>query len=453
MPLSDLIEVEISLDRAAVIARGFGVPMILGQHTRFAERFREYTSPAEMLADGFVAADAEYKAALVLMSQDKTPELFVVGRRLAPVAQVVDITIDTVTNSVAYAVTLNGVVISINSDASALDTEIRDALIAAINADGTLSPKMTAATNGSNKVRVTSDIAGLPFTYSEADAKLSIAEITANVGIAEDLAAVRAAGAAWYGTDLTSRNVVEIELAGTWTEGNSADVPTLFLAQSSESAIKSAAYDAGTPPDVASKLRSLGYKRSALFFHSDDAEYLDAAVLGRLLPEEPGTETWALKDLAGVTVDEFSTTEKNRIVGASVGAGKNANIYYQLTAQNSITWRGQVANGEWIDVIRTIDWMKARMSERIVNVMLTNTKVPFDDGGIQLLAAQVSGVLQEAEDKGIIKKFPKYTVDAPLASEVSSLNRANRVLSPPITFGCELTGAIHEAKVSGKVTQ
>ena len=46
MPISDIINVTVSLELAAEIAAGFGIPMIAGQHTRFVDRYRIYTAPA-----------------------------------------------------------------------------------------------------------------------------------------------------------------------------------------------------------------------------------------------------------------------------------------------------------------------------------------------------------------------------------------------------------------------
>lgn len=100
----------------------------------------------------------------------------------ANVAQVERITVDTAANSTAYTVTINGVPISFTSDANATKEEIRDGLVAAINAEGFVNSEVTAS-NGptTDTLDVTADTAGTPFTLTESDANLSTSTITANV--------------------------------------------------------------------------------------------------------------------------------------------------------------------------------------------------------------------------------------------------------------------------------
>lgn len=99
----------------------------------------------------------------------------------ALVAKVVDVNIDTVTNGATYTIVINGVPIAIVADGSAVDTEIRDALIAAIAADAFASLVIVGATNGTNKVRLTELQPALgEVTITEADAKLSLTVVTAH---------------------------------------------------------------------------------------------------------------------------------------------------------------------------------------------------------------------------------------------------------------------------------
>lgn len=449
MALSDIVQVSISLRNAAVVAAGFGVPLIAGPSNRFAERYQAYGDQAEMLEAGFASSDPEYVAAGYLMSQAQAPEQFLVGRRLTEVAQVDTIT-PTVVNLTEYTVTINGTDFDFTSDGSATAAEIVNGLLALINADVTIAAILTA-TNVANTLVLTADVAGQSFTTS-VGANLAMVHTTANVGIAEDLAAFRAAGAIWYGTLLTSRNSIVIKSAAAWIEANSSDIPVIGINQSSESTTASAALDpVGT--DLGNVLAARDYTRTALMWHGTDGEYADCAWAGGLLPFDPGTETWALKSLVGVTPDDLTTTQKNNMIGADVGQGKNVNIYYSLTPQNAITERGTMSSGDWIDVIRTIDWLKARISEAIANVLLTLPKVPFDDDGIQLLAGQVIGVLQGAETQGVLAKSPKFTVTAPRAADISGANKTARKLDPPIEFTATLSGAIHNVEVSGEVTE
>lgn len=462
MSLLDSIRVTISLVRAALTASGFGIPLILGSSQRIAARHQSFASLSEMLDAGYLAADPEYVAAQALLSQTKRPRTFVVGRRLAAVAQVVTVEVTTLANSTAYAITISRtgrtpVVYTYNSDADATELEIRDGLIALIEADANMP--VTAAIGDATSLTLTADVAGESFETS-VTANLTAEVTEAGHGPAEDLDEITDADAAWYCTILASRVVAEIIEVARWTQ--SASPRKIFLAQSSDAAAPADAYDSATPDDVAEILRALGYSRTALFWHDDDAERVDAAVAGKMLPERPGSETWAHKELVGVTptlgVGAFAalampSSQRGNLLGSGSGpGGKNANIYYQVTADVSTTWRGTMASGNWIDEIRFVDWLEAEMAARLYTVQLQNPKIPFTDAGIQMLAAQVLSVLQAAEDTGGIASDPKFTVSAPRASEVSAANRAARVLNPPITFGARLAGAVHEIEIEGSVS-
>lgn len=440
MSLGDIIDVSIKYSTAAVVAAGFGKPLIAGPTTPgFTPRYHDYNELVDMVADGYALTDPECLAVAALLSQAKRPKTFAVGRRLPAVAMIDTIT-PTAINTTHYLLTVDGTVYDYTSDASATITEICDGLRALMNADAALLLKLTPS--GTTTIVLTAVTAGFGFSTS-VGANLALVHTTANHGIAEDLADFRAAGAVWYGTDMTSRSVLEVREASAWIEANSSDIPVIGMFQTSEAASGSAAVNtAGT--DLLNRLAALKYKRSAVLFHSLDAEYGDAAWLGRELPVDPGADNWALKVLAGISPDALSTTYKTNI------AAKSGNYYYGLTAQNPITWPGKVSSGAWIDVIRFIDFLKARIAEAVANLMLDAEKVEFDDRGLQLIGAQVSGVLQQAKNAG---KLVSFNVQIPRAADIPSANRAARTLDPPITFDAILSGALNSAKVSGTVTE
>ena len=272
---------------------------------------------------------------------------------------------------------------------------------------------------------------------------------TANNGPTTDLAAIQAAGGAWYGLTMTSRVQAEIQAVAAWIEAQGSSIPYIFMPQTSQGTTKSAAYNLGVTTDVGSVLKAAAYKRTAAWFHALDGEYLDDAITGDMLPLNPGSATWGLKQLVGLTPDSLTATEKANL------DSRNMNYYFPLTSQASITKPGKMASGDWIDAIISIDWIKANVAAALANLLVTRPKIPFDDDGINQLASQVLGVLQTAEDPpyNMLTKNPKFTVTAPLASAISSANRTARILSPAITFAATLSGAIQDVVITGKVVE
>ena len=80
MPLSDIVNVQITRDTQTVSEAGFGTLMILGTHKRFNDRIRFYTSIQESPND-FESTDLEYIAAQETFSQALSPQQIAIGRR------------------------------------------------------------------------------------------------------------------------------------------------------------------------------------------------------------------------------------------------------------------------------------------------------------------------------------------------------------------------------------
>ena len=160
------------------------------------------------------------------------------------------------------------------------------------------------------------------------------------------------------------------------------------------------------------------------------------AIAAKAMHYHAGEETWALKQLA-------------------------ANITYLTTvASKNLTQGGKTNAGEWIDVIRFRDWLQNDMQVRVVNLLVVNPKIPYTDGGIGLVDNQMLASLKDGQKYGGIAPTeydadgnanPGYVTSVPLASELTSVQKASRVLSD-CRFSARLAGAIHVVNISGCLT-
>ena len=138
-----------------------------------------------------------------------------------------------------------------------------------------------------------------------------------------------------------------------------------------------------------------------------------------------------------------------------------ANITYLTTvASKNLTQGGKTNAGEWIDVIRFRDWLQNDMQVRVVNLLVVNPKIPYTDGGIGLVDNQMLASLKDGQKYGGIAPTeydadgnanPGYVTSVPLASELTSVQKASRVLSD-CRFSARLAGAIHVVNISGCLT-
>lgn len=177
------------------------------------------------------------------------------------------------------------------------------------------------------------------------------------------------------------------------------------------------------------------------------------AMAAKAMHYHAGEETWALKALAAITPSKLSSNFITKL--------GNANISYVLTvASKNVTMGGKTNYGEWIDVIRFRDWLQNDMQVRVVNLLIVNPKIPYTDNGIGLVENQMLASLKDGQKYGGIAPTEYdadgnanqgYVTSVPLASELTSSQKASRVLEN-CKFSARLAGAIHLVEISGSLT-
>lgn len=429
MDLKQIINIQITRGNQTVTQAGFGVPLVLGSSATFAERVRSYAT-MDAVADDFDESDLEFKWAQALFSQTLVPDKIMIGKRDAAVAQISTLT-PTVANTASYTVTINGVAHTITSDADATAAEIVAALIAAING-GTQAANVTAS--GTTTLIVTSDNAGVPYSISASN-NIAIVATTANHGVQDDIETVQQADNTWYCLLLTSRLSYEILQAASYMETQKK----IFLACTSDADVKTT-----STTDVGSVLKQRSYRRTSLFWSGDQANGPEAAWAGRKLPNSPGAEAWRYANLAGIAADNLTDTEITNL------DAKNVN-YYVTVAGVPVTQKGKVAQGDWIDNTRFVDWVEAQIQENIFALLISVEKVPYTDGGVATIEAVIRAQLDRGVRVGGIAKDPPYTVSFPKVATISPQDKADRLL-PDGTFSFTLAGAVGEVKINGYVS-
>jgi len=436
MSLSDIVSVTITTTAKGVSQAGFGTPLICGYHTEWMDYVREYEDVASLITDGILATSPIYKAASAIMSQNPHPTSFKVGRRATAFSQSVDITPTVGGTGYVHTVTVispdgTSTVCSYTEQASDTVALICAGLQTVINAITDLT-----CTDDTTNLSCDADNSGELFFYNSLSASLQLQDMTADPGLAADIALIRAEDDDWYGFCLDSNSEAEIE-------GAQAVIETLDKI----AAYNTADYgvkDSGTSDDVASDMQTSAYDRCVMLYSADHDGYGGAAWLGKMLPTTPGSSTWSYKSLASVAADTLNATEENTI------EGKDCNHYTTIKGLNMI-FDGRTPGGTFIDIIRGRDWLKARLEERIVQLMADNAKIPFTDKGVDLVRCQVLAQLREGQSNGYIANDPDVVVTAPLVASVSTTNKANRTL-PDVQFSATLQGAIHKVEISGVVS-
>lgn len=269
---------------------------------------------------------------------------------------------------------------------------------------------------------------------------LAIEDRTADPGIAADLTACRAEDDDWYCLLFDSNSSAEIQAAA--TPILAATPKKILIAQTADAET----LDSTSIDDVVYVLSDGNNDRAAVLYHPTVAlNWMAAALVGSALAYAPGTINWKFRELVGVASYRLTTSQR------SAALAKNAMIL-ETVAGRSITTDGKMAGGEWIDVVHGLDWLQARLGERVFGVLLADPskKVPFTDAGIQSVVAEVRAMLQEAEDRTVLAAG--WTVTYPRAADLSSVQKATRQL-PNVRFNATLAGAINTVTIRGTVAE
>jgi hypothetical protein len=421
MSINDIVVINITRQTASVSRVGFGTINILGINKGFTPLIKYYASLSEVASD-FDSTSKEYIASSDAFAQNPRVAQVAISRRGTSDTSVV--TVSTVVASTNYTITINGLTFTFNSGLAPTAITIGAGLVALINASIPLA--VTATDNLDGTFDLDPDVLSTAYSV-KIESKLTIAFSTSTT-------------IDWYGLVYTERTLADVKACMDWIEGQLK----VFATASADAVIK----DSTLSTDVTSiawYANSQALDRSLVFYHANaGTEYLDAGFLAVCLVQDPGSYTGKFKTIASVTVDNINTTQQKNV------EDKKANTYLSV-AQNPITSQGTVGGGEFFDVIVFVDWLQARMQERIFGVLINTLKVPFTDAGISSIEVEIRAQLQDGIDAGGLTSDPAPTVSVPKASAISALDKANRELNG-ITFLAYLAGAIHKITIQGTVS-
>jgi hypothetical protein len=406
---------------------------------------RAYHTLSDLVNGGFLTTDAVYLAASKLLAQNPAPPTFKVGRRankptmkwsITPIAQ----------DNFTYVVTLNGLSATFTSGTGATLAQIVPGLVTALTS---LAQAVTVTNVGPNtSIQIVANTAGAwhsiktvhPSISNQPNPYLSVAETQTDPGVASDLTSIVAADTDWYGLLMTTQSQAEILAAAAWIEANG---PRMFFADTEDSACLT-----NSTTDVMAMLKASGYTRTACFYYNDNSGFLAASIAGGRLPTDPGSENWMFVPSPGTVGLVFTATQQQWL------DAKYGNYLYVVGGM-TFSAKGKVSSGQWIDIIRFLDWLQVNMALDILQLQLNmaaqGKKVPYDDDGITAVQSVIMARLKTGISTGGLAPVPPPVVSVPLAANVSQVDKQNRTLRG-ITFTATLTGAIDLVIVVGTLS-
>ena len=411
---------------------------------------------AASVATIVTALTALYNAVVGVTAVDNTTHVTIAPNRKLSTK----LTVDTPDNAQTFTLTVDGKDYAFLSGGAATVTEIRDGIKALVDADAAATVTATAASTdeidlastseaghefaeaatGVGAMSFSTDVTAYDLLSVASPSKgLTVKNATTDPGIATDLAAMEAEDAEWYGLLLDSESEPEILAAAAWAEARKI----LFIASSVDTEQK----DSGVATDVGSDLQTAGYARTGLLFSESNQQYGGARWMGKMFPKDPGSATWAYKSLAGFNTTVLNAAEEGALDGKSIN-------HYQSIRGVSITQKGYSSSGEFLDITRGVDWFRARLQERMYNLLVNNEKLPFTNQTGDLLRAEIQAQLVEGQNAGVIapdtEDFP-WVIDVKDVADISQVDRAGR-LWPDTEFSAFLAGAVHTLQIAGTLS-
>jgi hypothetical protein len=305
---------------------------------------------------------------------------------------------------------------------------------------------VSASDNLDGSFEITANVPGTGFVLSVSDGILSkqfgliINPYIPSDTVVNDLNAIQLIDDSWYAFALTDRTAATVFSAAGWAEGQ----VKLFGTASSDPNIINLA--AGVDlSSIAAKCNQSGYVRTFVLYHQDaENDFPECAWFGGVLPLDPGSETWKFKRLNSISYSNLTSTQSQN------ARNKKANTY-EFIGGVGITREGTVAQGEFIDIVRGVDWLTSRIQEFVYSVLVNSTKVPYTDAGITAIESEVKRALQLGISNNFIANDPPPIVTVPKAANVPPTDKTQRILRN-VRFQATLSGAIHVVNITGTVT-
>lgn len=363
---------------------------------------------------------------------------------------IIKLTADTFSLAISYANAIALTAVNLTGDGTGVQTIRRvqndvlcAQLVQALNA--VVGKNFTAVQNTgageTDTITVTGNAAGNWFSVESKEIgyiKIACTHAEPGTALATDLNNIMLESNDWYMITSLYNSDAYVKAIAAWTESNGKT----YAADISDSETATLAVLGG---DLADDLKTLAYRRTAMFYHPSPADMAAKAWAGRCLPIEPGSDSWKFKTLAGVSPIILTSTQRLNL------RNKNCGTYTTVAPGLNITWEGKTADGNFVDVIRGLDWLDDDMSKGVFGVLAGVDKVPMTDAGAQIVRAEIEASLDRAVNRGILASSPAPVVTVPRVGSISTADRAARRL-PDCKFSATLAGAIHGATIIGVVS-
>ena len=166
-------------------------------------------------------------------------------------------------------------------------------------------------------------------------------------------------------------------------------------------------------------------------------------------PYDAGSIAWGNAQLTGVAASLQPANQRPLTsIQKSALDTRNCN-FIDLDGGVPVVRRGITSGGEWIDIVRGVDWLESDLKTSLRDLLINQKggKITYDDTGITRIRQVIETSLQRAVNRNFLSS---YTVNVPKASQVALADKKARILKD-VTFAGILAGAILDVDLKGTV--
>lgn len=443
-----IVNVDITLNTAGTTREGFGLPLFLASTDNFEERIRGYTSLTEV-AEDFDESTAAYKAAKQLWSQTPKVTQLYIGRRTMQYTVSIP---DTVAEGSEYSLTVaigGGVsqpfqytakesdtaLIVLNEFKSQIEASptIKDGVNVSVTGTGASATMIITKAGDNDFVKVTSIT---PTT--------SIAATTADTASAA-LASIETYSTDWYFISAEDRTQQFVLVMASEIQ---ARKKIFFTANADVKALQGT--DLTSATDVPAQLAKSKYTRTVcLWHHTAEYDYPEMAYIAYGAPYDAGSIAWGNAQLTGVAASLQPANQRPLTSIQKSALDTRSCNFIDLDGGVPVVRRGITSGGEWIDIVRGVDWLESDLKTSLRDLLINQKggKITYDDTGITRIRQVIETSLQRAVNRNFLST---YTVTVPKASQVALADKKARILKD-VTFHGILAGAILDVDLKGTV--
>lgn len=452
LPLSDIVNVQVTLDPTAAATRNFGALLIIGDSSKIPDASNAVLfSDLSSVGETFAVTDPEYLAATLFFAQSPQPSTLYIANFTKATESVTATATSTVSDGAVTGFTI--------SNGGSGYTSAPNVTITGVGTGATA----TATVSSGVVTAITIVDAGTGYTSAPTVQIDAPPTVDQTAGLTQRVNDLASASADWYGLAIAMDGMpINSDMVAVAQQVEAFNPPrTLWVTTQEIGAVQS-----DSTNDLAYLMNEANVSRTWVQY-STSSPYAAVSAFARIATVDytgsNTTITLKFKDEPDISGEVLTIAEY------SVLAAKKCNVFATYQNGTSIIIEGYMADGTWADTRIGVDAYQNALQTAGFNLLTSQPKIPQTDAGMATIKATYDQTSQVYVTNGLfapgIWDGPAfgalktgatlndgYYIYCPSVSSQSAADRAARK-AVVMQIACKLAGAVHSSNVIVNVVQ